>query len=262
MILKLKKIFQPKYSDKLIRIGDNNDGGYVMNKNCIKDIKHIIGLGLNDNWSFEEHLKKKCTGAKIEIYDHTVNFKFWCFQIIKNFIKLFYKKNKIFYFNLLFKWIAYLNFFVFDENKHLRKMILSKKDIFPTLHKNNYTSLNKILKNKKKICLKIDIEGSEYLILNEILENQKNLISLLIEFHDIDLHYQKIINFLKKIKLVLCHIHINNHGRIYNNSPTLIEMSFVQKKYCVKRNIKKIYPIKNLDFKNNEDLEDYKLTFS
>ena len=63
-------------------------------------------------------------------------------------------------------------------------------------------SLDTILKkiSIKKIFLKIDIEGDEYKILDQIIKNSENLTGLVIEFHNVS---RNIINtietFIKKL---------------------------------------------------------------
>ena len=50
---------------------------------------------------------------------------------------------------------------------------------------------------------------------------------MIIEFHDIDLHIEKIKKFIKKLKLKLIHTHGNNFGELDNlNNPTLLELTF------------------------------------
>ena len=54
---------------------------------------------------------------------------------------------------------------------------------------------------------------------------------LAIEFHDVDINVEKVLNFIDKFDLKLVHIHANNwstHG--LNNIPSSIELSFLQKK--------------------------------
>ena len=50
--------------------------------------------------------------------------------------------------------------------------------------------------------------------MNEILENSSKINGLVIEFHDFDLHYNYIQNFINKFELELIHIHVNNYGII------------------------------------------------
>ena len=64
-------------------------------------------------------------------------------------------------------------------------------------------------------------------ILNQILENENKIMGLVIEFHDIDLHIDKIKSFINKSRLTLVHFHSNNYGDVDNSgNPKLIELTF------------------------------------
>ena len=53
------KILKPKYNYDLIRIGRDNDGGYLVEKKSFENTECLISLGINDDWSFEEDFLKK-----------------------------------------------------------------------------------------------------------------------------------------------------------------------------------------------------------
>ena len=44
----------------------------------------------------------------------------------------------------------------------------------------------------KPVFFKIDIEGSEYRILDDLINYQKVIEGLVVEFHNVDLHLEKI----------------------------------------------------------------------
>ena len=47
------------------------------------------------------------------------------------------------------------------------------------------------------------------------------------EFHDVDLHLDKITSFVERLPLSVCHIHANNYSPIGRSGcPYVIEMSF------------------------------------
>ena len=48
------KILKPKYNYDLIRIGRDNDGGYLVEKKSLENTQSLISLGISDDWSFEE----------------------------------------------------------------------------------------------------------------------------------------------------------------------------------------------------------------
>ena len=42
----LPKSFKPKYNFDLIRLGRNNDGGYLVGENTIKNTENLISIGI------------------------------------------------------------------------------------------------------------------------------------------------------------------------------------------------------------------------
>ena len=258
MLPKFLKPHNIKYSN-LIRIGPKSDGGYVIDRRILKRSDTLITCGLNDDWEFERSLFKKKQNIKIIAYDHTVNRQFWIKRFRKDIISLLlFKKLKI---SKIFDVFKYLDYFLFFKNKkiHYQKKIVFKKK------NDNQITIPEILLNHDKIILKVDIEGDEYNILNDIKKNSKKIIFLIIEFHDIHKNINKIKKFLKKINLKIIHIHANNYGGIdVNGDPKVIELSLMNTMVFKIKNIysKKDYPISGLDYKNFKRREDVKLKFN
>ena len=64
-------------------------------------------------------------------------------------------------------------------------------------------------------------------MLDDLLINQKKIIGLVIEFHDCDLHLEKITKFLSLFNLTLVHIHGNNFAELdLNNNIQVLELTF------------------------------------
>ena len=259
----LPRIFYPSYvtKKKLIRIGPNKDGGYVVHKDILKNIHYIISCGLNDDWCFEKHLIKHQKNCHLLFYDHTVTKKFWLQYTVKNFIDfLLLKKLTLKKILNIFKFFEYKFFFKYNK-KHYIKKIGNKNS-------KNQITLNRIfdtLPIKKKIILKIDIEGDEYKVFSDIINNQKKIDHLIIEFHNVYNNLKKIKNFIKKIKLLkLIHIHGNNFNKIINGVPNVLEMTFVNKLNYKKDKLEKnfTYPIRDLDFPNHKSKKDINLYFN
>ena len=208
----LHKILKPKYNNDLIRIGRDNDGGYLVEKKSFENTECLISLGINDDWSFEEDFLKK--NIIIKCFDDVLDEKFLLKKIINHFIFFFSNSRN---FSLLKNCIS--NYFSFLRIK--KKIQFNKKKI-------SYNDLNKILSQEtNNIFLKIDIEGHEYRILDDLLLNQKKIIGLVIEFHDCDLHLEKIIKFLSSFNLTLVHIHGNNFAeRDFNGDIVVLELTF------------------------------------
>ena len=206
------KILKPKYNYDLIRIGRDNDGGYLVEKKSLENTECLISLGINDDWSFEEDFLKK-KNIIIKCFDDSLDERFLLKKIIVQFISFFYNRK----FSLLKNCIS--NYFSFFRIK--KKIQFNKKRI-------SYNDLNKILSQEtNNIFLKIDIEGHEYRILDDLLINQNKIIGLVIEFHDYDLHLEKITKFLSLFNLTLVHIHGNNFAQTdLNDDIVVLELTF------------------------------------
>ena len=264
--LKLPFFFKPKYKTYLERIGKDNDGGYVIPSKSIGDTDHLFSFGMYDDWSFESDFRKKNPNIQIIVFDKSVNSFFWVKRFIKNFLFLIGLKLKFnIFLKSLFTFFEY-KFFFFNKNcKHIKKFIHSSSEERKYSDEKNFVSLQNILEkwNPKSFFLKIDIEGAEYRILEDIIANQQNLIGLVIEFHDCDLMSNYIKEFINKINLDLVHIHINNYGKTNSQHfPSVIELTFSKRIYNEKRiDGEHVFPVKNLDQPNNSNKADLKIEF-
>ena len=256
----LPKYLKPLHVKKsnLMRIGPKTDGGYIVDRRILGKNNILVTCGLNDDWEFEKDFIKKNGDVSIIAFDHTVNNEFWIKRFKKDFISLLLLKklslNKILD---VFKYIDYRIFF--RKNKiHYRKKIVNK------CKNNNQISISKILKPLKNVVLKVDIEGDEYKILNDIKKNSKKIIFLIIEFHNIHKNLVKIKKFLDNLDLKVIHTHANNYGGINKkNIPKVLELSLINSKIIKIKNIysKRKYPIVNLDYKNFKRRDDIKIKF-
>lgn len=210
---------KPKYQYELVRIGSKNDGGYLVEKSSIQNSDFLIGLGINDDWSFEKKFQKDFIGV-----DNQLSLKFLIKKFLSSFFSIFSKGSlysPIFSFLKIIDYLRMRNRFIkgtISNYDNLEYGYISLKTIF-----------TKIIKNpkKNKVFLKLDIEGSEYRILNDILDFEDFLSGLIIEFHDVDLNLDKIIDFSTKLNLEIVHIHPNNFGGVdYKNNPLALEISY------------------------------------
>ena len=241
----IDKILKPKNKYKLVRLGDLHDGGYLIGENSLTNTETLISFGIEDNWQFEKEFQIINSNAKIKCYDDKSILKY----IVKKFIIEFF----------LLPYYFRLNFIKYFKN--IIYFLKIRKKIEFIQKKISYDDLKEILINIKNnnIFLKIDIEGSEYRVLEEIIENQSKIIGLVIEFHDFDYHKNIIYDFCKKLNLSLIHIHPNNFSpRDKNGDPLVIELTFERNPRIVDDNL--VLP-HELDMKNNPLESDIELTF-
>jgi hypothetical protein len=207
--------------DKKIRLGCNNDGGYVIahldgSYNC------YISAGISDEESFSRDFLNKYKLNKFDCFAFDGTIDKYPHQYTQNI--LFIKNN--------------INDFNDDCNSDL-KYLLNKYD---------------------NIFLKMDIEGWEYKWLLSINDDELNKFKqIVIEFHGItnddwnSPHNDKVKCFEKLSKThYIIHAHANNYGKIYDNIPDVIELTYVNKTYFDYKPSYNIdyLPIPHLDFKN------------
>jgi len=240
----LDKFFKPIANYELVRIGRSNDGGYLIGKNSINSSKYLISMGLDLDWSFEEEFIKKNDKINIICFDDNLDKKFIFKKIIIQIILIIFNRNLKYLISLIKNFI---NFDLF-----VKKVEYKKKKI-------NYGDVLKIQNDINNLFFKIDIEGSEYRILDELIKIKNKITGLVIEFHDVDLHLSKIESFINNIELKLIHIHPNNFGGLDKfGNPNLLELTFEKEPVILKET--NSLPHRH-DMKNNPDADDITLTF-
>ena len=249
----LPKELKPKSLFNLIRLGKDNDGGYLICKHSLEEASCLVSFGIDDDFSFEEDFKDK-NNIEVLAFDRSVNNRFF---LKKTFFSLLKLNITHFYKNLI-NHLKFKKFFDGKKNFFFRKRIGKGGTITAP-----YISIEEIIKLTKKnsqIFFKIDIEGSEYRILDDLVKNSKMISGIAIEFHTCDINMERIIKFIKNIDLTLVHIHANNWGGYgINDIPVSLELSFSRKPLLISN---ELYFPHQLDQKNNEKINDIKLKFS
>jgi hypothetical protein len=242
----LPLVWQPTPSADLIRVGPEADGGYVIPRSAMERSKVLLGLGVNDDWRFEEAFQA-LSGAQVVCYDHSVTGRFWVKRLLADVARIVAGKGD---FSRLGTYLRYRSYFG-NNATHVRKSV--------GYDGANSVSLTSILApyKGKDAFLKIDIEGWEYRIIDQI-ESHPDVVGFVIEFHDIDLHRDRITRFLtglRRYKVV--HLHPNNCGGTDNRGdPLVVEATFLRDDLFVIGN-----PKIRLDYPNSAAIPDLILAF-
>lgn len=236
----------------LIRIGRENDGGYLVSRSDIDHSDVLIGLGINDDWSFEKEFKE-LRSVEVYAYDASISYKTFLKQFTKSLTRI---DNPKIAFSLIGTILSYHNFFSNSGNYHIQKFVGLDTD------DERHCTLQEIFDHltHQNIFLKIDIEGSEYRLLETLIAHQNRISGLVIEFHDTDIHLNSIRNFIKNFPLNLVHIHANNFApiRASDGLPLALELTF--SKHCA--SFKKPSLPHRLDMPNWRDKEDINLNIN
>lgn len=124
-----------------------------------------------------------------------------------------------------------------------------------------------VIKTKSKnIFIKIDIEGSEYRIIDSIVKHANKISGIAIEFHETDPLRPVFISAIKKLqkKFKIVHFHANNFGGYAGDGlPETPEITFINNKINIKTfGKRKTLPLDNLDASNGPLRPDYKIKFN
>jgi hypothetical protein len=237
------EIFKVYHFDNKIRLGSNNDNGYIIgeletNYDC------YVSAGISENDSFTVYFlnKYKLDISNCYAYDGTINsFPYDIISLIQ----------------------------------------CIKKNIGIT-NNDKTTNLQDLTQLYNNIFLKMDIEGCEWEWLKITNEDNLNKISqIVIELHGItnkswhnnftfenfNTSVEEKIEILKKINKThyLIHAHGNNADKVsYNGIPNVIELTYVNKKNFNETPTLNMRPLpeKNLDFANEKTNEDIDLNFT
>lgn len=220
MKARLPSSFSFQQAKDLARIGRDYDGGYLVSQSDIEKSELLIGLGISDDWSFEEDFfswKK----VSIYAYDASVSGKHFFKLLIKSIFRI---DNLKIFAHWLRVLVRYKIFFSKTNVFHIQKFVGLNSE--STLHCTLLDVLNET--NCKNIFLKVDVEGSEYRFLDEIIANEDRITGMVIEFHDCDIHLKEIEKFIRNCELNLVHIHANNYAPIrYDDGlPLILELTF------------------------------------
>jgi len=220
-------------NQKKIRLGPNEDGGYVCSEFLFEQCSTLFNYGVGNECRYEFDFVKRFDKPAY-LFDHTIG-----------------RESGL--------WGENVNFI----NEGLGFGQPNVKHFYEHYDELNLTG---------EILLKIDVEGYEYEYFNNVDESRlENLVcGLMLEVHWLDSHInrQKFIDMMKVIDkyFVLNHIHGNVWGGtwLYDGIeiPKVMELSFVNRKYITEiKEETTQYPIYGLDWSNKKDSPDLVLNF-
>lgn len=280
------KNVKPKLVTDLVRIGNKeNDGGYIISERQIGITKVLIGLGVNDDWSFEEEFKQKNKNLILHCYDFSVGSKVFMNGFISsviNVVSLSSYTKEAFNgrsphtvltkpFDKLRTWLKFKSFFDPAKNNFFFQKGVSDQayDQFITAGEmfSNISAFDALPENS--VYIKMDIEESEYDVIDDLLSQKKKINGMTIEFHNLRHLWMDFTDVIEKIKedFEVIHIHGNNCcGYIPGSDvPNLVELSFMKRNLMKYEEISgpnnKSYPIEGLDKPNFSNKPDIKLSF-
>jgi hypothetical protein len=203
--------------EDLIRLGRDHDGGYLVSWADVVAAECMVGLGLNEDWSFEADFTV-LNDCPLFAYDASVGALVFLKRVIRALRHPGRRRAIVWRMAVL---IEYLRFFR-GHHLHLRSFVAEKPGPGTVTFDHVAGRVG-----KRRVFLKVDIEGAEYGILDGITALSGQLTGLVIEFHDCHHRLDRIRQFVCEIGLTLVHAHANNHGRTSETGiPSVMELTF------------------------------------
>jgi hypothetical protein len=233
-------------TDDLIRIGSKNDGGYVVPESCVLRSDALISCGLGTNWDFELQFHALNKSSAIYCYDHTVGDKIILLNSIIAVFRLLAGRAPFADFlgsiNTVRGWRE-LNRIA---NCFQRRIVTRKNmDIDVTVD----DVFNRV-GDRKHVFLKMDIEGSEYGALIQVIKYADVLDCMVVEFHDTEALRLTFESVISKVRthFEIVHIHGNNYTGVGEDGlPESLEITFLSKRLAQGKRIRQRTYLPNLD---------------
>lgn len=203
--------------ESAFRFGSMGDGGYYISPKNILEADILFSGGISSNTEFEYDVFRFNKKIQIVMVDPTVSrTKLAAKAVLRSFLgkseKLRYGINTLVFMLMLRSGRAW----------HIKKWLSNSTGILDCIKEKTT-----ILENQK-ILLKLDIEGSEYDLLDEILTHLHLFNCMVFEFHDLDKQNLVLYDFLNKCALHfdMIHLEVNPCGGFSKNGqPKVVELS-------------------------------------
>lgn len=254
----------------MVRLGRWDDGGYVVPRSAITRAKTLYSFGVNDDISFEAAAIKINPALSIHCYDPSVDTKILSARALKLLAKGVIQGatgkplSALRDFSYPRRVVEFAGFFR-QPNVHFvkKKVWYASSDTSICLDE----IFSRHARPDDLVFVKMDIEGSEYRVIRQIFPYLDGISGIAIEFHDVDIHLEKIAAIVEELKrkFYVAHVHGNNiTGYVHDtNIPMTLELTFTSKALYddVPPLSDETYPRAGLDWPNHHAQPDIPITF-
>ena len=269
--------YRPVSLSDLVRLGRNNDGGYVISERCIAATQILVAFGISFDWSFEKQFAERNDNVVVLGLDGSVSrpklvkwamkeaihaaLNLGCgkFQLARSHARQAEQRQTL--------SREFGHFFEKGRHKFIERFLL-ETDSPTSMTWRTLRDSERLLRDliaPLSIFVKMDIEGGEYRSLASIAVDAELINGLVVEFHDCDLLWERFSELMEllDVNFAIAHIHGNNCTPLIPGTqiPRTLEVSFVNRRLLsaeVKRSDSQ-YPLKHLDQPNDPSKPDYLL---
>lgn len=270
--------WRPVAVDDLVRVGRDHDGGYVISRRAVEATRVLVGMGLNDDWSFERDFERRQPAVRVVGLDGSVSpeiFRRRAAQAVTLAIGYFFRLKRSLM-NEQRREAAYLRERAADfEAFFSAPNVFYQKFVSDTADDSHLTwaTLTRLepelarAEPRPTVFVKMDIERGEYRVLDQVLADASRIAGFAIEFHECDILWDRFAELMDRLQehFAVVHIHGNNWTPLIPGTacPETIEVSAVNRALlpaALSPSTAK-YPIPGLDMPNNRERPDLPLSF-
>ncbi|WP_310571323.1 hypothetical protein [Gemmatimonas sp.] len=255
------------------------DGGYVMPGRAVVTCTHLVGMGISDDWSFEEDVLRRNPSIRLLAIDGSVSATRFGIVAVKTLLdgltqlvsgNVAGARRAL----LESKWSAatavnFYRFFSSNDRRFVKKMVSAEPSPNGITWRGALARLSADSGQPRSILVKVDIEGGEYSVLPEILGSAKEIVAIIVEFHDCGKRWKDFETAIAQVTgmFTVVHVHGNNYMPLIPGTqvPEVLEITFLRSDLLTAEDFLAApflqYPVAALDMPNDASKKDYPLTF-
>lgn len=265
-----KHQLRPKDQADLVRVGLPSDGGYVVPESAVKRATVLLSLGVKTDWSFDRAFVRLNRGARVIAVDDSVGRSWFAKRAARGVVDAiryglsFDRRRLRKSFAAVRNGIDYFVFFS-GRHRHLQARVsgrgITSGTSVPALLARSGAATD------HRAFVKIDIEGSEYELIADLVACRDAISGIVVEFHDIgrktDRFNRALAQLLEHFQVV--HIHGNNYSAYDDRIqfPECVEITLLNQVLAASPAAASAheYPRPGLDFPNRPGSADHPLRF-
>lgn len=248
MIARLDPALRPVDVGDYVRLGGNNDGGYVLPISLVRDAAGLLSMGLGSNWTFERDCHAMNPTLVIHAYDHTVSGRVF-FRAFGGFLGSWMLRQTRWQ-QVRRSWARFWDYrrFFGRHTSHFVERISAEniESVFSRIPAD-------------RLLVKIDIEGAEYEVLDAVARHAHRILGVILEVHDIRNNqsaFDRLIVLLSE-QFAIVHVHANN---FVPHADTL-ELTFMRRDLVTSGADRHAILPHKLDRPNDPSRPEYQLVF-
>ena len=225
---------RPEFDLPLTRVGRKNDGGYVIPSVILENTSFLFSGGYGNDFSFENDFLFKSKASGAFLYDFSITFP----KLLADFMAA--AKDVILRRDHYAMSYHSINIYTYLRLKLTPRISLVHSKLSSDTSgagervSNLKSALDLISTNEKdRFFCKLDIEGYEYELIDELVELEGRINGLVVEFHDT---FSRRTTFLTSLNLLrlnyaIVHTHVNNYGGIApDGEPVVYEVTLLNRR--------------------------------